>query len=76
LPILKHNNACGLAQENNYEAYVAALAQTHLLLVDVLIANTTIDATAIEINKLFCEVVIAPYDKEAITILEKRKQNY
>jgi phosphoribosylaminoimidazolecarboxamide formyltransferase/IMP cyclohydrolase len=40
--------------------------------------NTTIDvATAIEINKLFCEVVIAPkYDKEAITILRKRKQNH
>jgi phosphoribosylaminoimidazolecarboxamide formyltransferase/IMP cyclohydrolase len=29
---------------------------------------------ALEINKLFCEVVIAPkYDKEAITILEERK---
>jgi phosphoribosylaminoimidazolecarboxamide formyltransferase/IMP cyclohydrolase len=41
--------------------------------VDVLIANTTIDATALEINKLFCEVVIAPYDKEAITILEEKK---
>jgi AICAR transformylase/IMP cyclohydrolase PurH len=40
--------------------------------------NTTIDvATAIEINKLFCEVVIAPkYDKEAITILEEEKQNH
>jgi phosphoribosylaminoimidazolecarboxamide formyltransferase/IMP cyclohydrolase len=37
--------------------------------------QTTIDvATAIEINKLFCEVVIAPkYDKEAITILEEKK---
>jgi phosphoribosylaminoimidazolecarboxamide formyltransferase/IMP cyclohydrolase len=41
----------------------------------VLIANTTIDvATAIEINKLFCEVVIAPtYDAEAITILQEKK---
>jgi phosphoribosylaminoimidazolecarboxamide formyltransferase/IMP cyclohydrolase len=31
-------------------------------------------ATAIEINKLFCEVVIAPtYDAEAITILQEKK---
>jgi AICAR transformylase/IMP cyclohydrolase PurH len=41
----------------------------------VLIANTKIDvATAIEINKLFCEVVIAPeYDAEAIEILQQKK---
>jgi phosphoribosylaminoimidazolecarboxamide formyltransferase/IMP cyclohydrolase len=41
----------------------------------VLISNTKIDvATAQEINKLFCEVVIAPgYDDEAITILEEKK---
>jgi phosphoribosylaminoimidazolecarboxamide formyltransferase/IMP cyclohydrolase len=40
-----------------------------------LIANTKIDvATAIEINKLFCEVVIAPeYDAEAIEILQQKK---
>jgi phosphoribosylaminoimidazolecarboxamide formyltransferase/IMP cyclohydrolase len=31
-------------------------------------------ATATEINKLFCEVVIAPeYDAEAITILQEKK---
>jgi hypothetical protein len=31
-------------------------------------------ATAIEINKLFCEVVIAPeYDAEAIEILQQKK---
>jgi phosphoribosylaminoimidazolecarboxamide formyltransferase/IMP cyclohydrolase len=30
--------------------------------------------TAIEINKLFCEVVIAPeYDAEAIEILQQKK---
>jgi AICAR transformylase/IMP cyclohydrolase PurH len=27
---------------------------------EVLISNTTIDVTTAEINKLFCEVVIAP----------------
>jgi phosphoribosylaminoimidazolecarboxamide formyltransferase/IMP cyclohydrolase len=41
----------------------------------VLIANGKIDlATAEEINKLFCEVVIAPaYDQEAIDLLEEKK---
>ena len=41
----------------------------------MLIANTKIDvATATEINKLFCEVVIAPaFDAEAIAILEEKK---
>jgi phosphoribosylaminoimidazolecarboxamide formyltransferase/IMP cyclohydrolase len=44
----------------------------------VLIANTTIDvATAIEINKLFCEVVIAPkYDKEGLQFEEKKTESF
>jgi phosphoribosylaminoimidazolecarboxamide formyltransferase/IMP cyclohydrolase len=75
--ILKHNNACGLASRKTIsEAYVAALAcDPTSAFGGVLISNTTIDvATATEINKLFCEVVIAPkYDKEAITILEEKK---
>ena len=75
--ILKHNNACGLASRKTIsEAYVAALAcDPTSAFGGVLIANTKIDvATAIEINKLFCEVVIAPeYEKEAIAILEEKK---
>ncbi|MBU0940876.1 MAG: bifunctional phosphoribosylaminoimidazolecarboxamide formyltransferase/IMP cyclohydrolase [Bacteroidetes bacterium] len=75
--ILKHNNACGLASRDSIsEAYVAALAcDPTSAFGGVLIANTKIDvATALEINKLFCEVVIAPeYDKEALTILEEKK---
>jgi phosphoribosylaminoimidazolecarboxamide formyltransferase/IMP cyclohydrolase len=75
--ILKHNNACGLATRNSIsEAYVAALAcDPTSAFGGVLIANTKIDvATAIEINKLFCEVVIAPeYDTEAISILQQKK---
>jgi phosphoribosylaminoimidazolecarboxamide formyltransferase/IMP cyclohydrolase len=75
--ILKHNNACGLASRKTIsEAYVAALAcDPTSAFGGVLIANTIIDvATALEINKLFCEVVIAPeYEKEAITILEEKK---
>ena len=75
--ILKHNNACGLASRNTIsEAYNAALAcDPTSAFGGVLIANTKIDiATATEINKLFCEVVIAPgYDAEAISILQEKK---
>ncbi|WP_367756872.1 bifunctional phosphoribosylaminoimidazolecarboxamide formyltransferase/IMP cyclohydrolase [Flavobacterium sp. WC2430] len=75
--ILKHNNACGLASRNTIsEAYNAALAcDPTSAFGGVLIANTKIDvATATEINKLFCEVVIAPeYDADAISILQEKK---
>src|SRR5690606_16586035 len=66
--ILKHNNACGLATRNSLkEAYLDALAgDPTSAFGGVLIANTNLDkATAAEVNKLFCEVVIAPgYDSE------------
>ena len=75
--ILKHNNACGLASRKTIsEAYLAALAcDPTSAFGGVLISNTKIDvATATEINKLFCEVVIAPeYDAEAATILQEKK---
>ena len=75
--ILKHNNACGLASRTTIsEAYLAALAcDPTSAFGGVLISNTKIDvATASEINKLFCEVVIAPeYDAEAIAILQEKK---
>ena len=75
--ILKHNNACGLATRNTIlEAYNVALAcDPTSAFGGVLIANSTIDeATASEINKLFCEVVIAPnYDEKAIAILSEKK---
>ena len=75
--ILKHNNACGLATRSSMKAaYLDALAgDPTSAFGGVLIANGNIDlATAEEINKLFCEVVIAPsYDQEAIDILEEKK---
>ena len=75
--ILKHNNACGLAQRDSIEqAYIDALAGDSVSAFGgVLIANTTINkATAEEIHKLFCEVVIAPsYEQEAIEILKGKK---
>jgi phosphoribosylaminoimidazolecarboxamide formyltransferase/IMP cyclohydrolase len=75
--ILKHNNACGIAQRNSiYEAYIDALAGDPVSAFGgVLISNTEIDkATSEEINNLFCEVVIAPsYSDEALEILTKKK---
>ena len=75
--ILKHNNACGLATRKTIsEAYNVALAcDPTSAFGGVLIANTKIDVTtATEINKLFCEVVIAPaYDEAAIGILQEKK---
>lgn len=75
--ILKHNNACGLAQRNTVlEAYKDALAGDPVSAFGgILIANTSIDkATAEEIHNLFCEVVIAPkFDEDALEILTSKK---
>ncbi len=75
--ILKHNNTCGLAtRETIKQAYLDALAcDPTSAFGGVLIANSTIDeATATEINHLFCEVVIAPsYSGDAIAILSEKK---
>ena len=75
--ILKHNNACGLAQrETLHQAYVDALAGDPVSAFGgVLICNTEIDlATAEEIHKLFCEVVIAPsFSADALALLKGKK---
>lgn len=75
--ILKHNNACGLAQRDTVlEAYEAALAGDPVSAFGgILISNTEIDEDASkEINNLFCEVVIAPsFTEGAIEILSEKK---
>ena len=75
--VLKHNNACGLASRDTLlEAWTDALAGDPVSAFGgVLITNKTIDiATATEINKLFCEVVIAPgYSSDALTVLQEKK---
>jgi len=75
--ILKHNNACGLAQrETVLKAYKDALAGDPVSAFGgILITNTSLDKdTAEEINQLFCEVVIAPsFDDEALDILKSKK---
>ena len=75
--ILKHNNACGLASRNSLlSAYKDALAGDPVSAFGgVLISNKSIDVeTAEEINKLFCEVVIAPgFEESAIKLLKSKK---
>lgn len=75
--ILKHNNACGIAQRDTvHQAYVNALAGDPVSAFGgILISNSSIDKdTATEIHKLFCEVVIAPsFNKEAVEILSTKK---
>lgn len=75
--ILKHNNACGLAQRETIDqAYTDALAGDPISAFGgILIANTTVNLkTAEEIHKLFCEVVIAPaYEEEALKVLKGKK---
>lgn len=74
--ILKHTNTCGLASRNNiYDAYIAALECDNVSAFGgILIANKTINKPlAEEINKLFCEVVIAPdFEKEALEVLQSK----
>ena len=75
--ILKHNNACGIAQRSTvHHAYVDALAGDPVSAFGgILISNVEIDkATAEEIHNLFCEVVIAPsFSIEALDILKGKK---
>ncbi len=75
--ILKHNNACGLASRDVLkQAWTDALAADPLSAFGgVIITNEKIDAqTALEIDKIFYEVIIAPeYEQKALNILTKKK---
>ncbi|MCH9661457.1 MAG: bifunctional phosphoribosylaminoimidazolecarboxamide formyltransferase/IMP cyclohydrolase [Bacteroidetes bacterium] len=75
--ILKHNNACGIAQRATlHQAYTDALAGDPVSAFGgILISNTEVDkATSVEIHKLFCEVVIAPsFSEDALEILKGKK---
>jgi phosphoribosylaminoimidazolecarboxamide formyltransferase/IMP cyclohydrolase len=75
--ILKHNNPCGLAiRPTLKQAYLDTLAGDPVSAFGgILIANKEMDlATAVEVNELFCEVVIAPsYNAEALELLKSKK---
>ena len=74
--ILKHNNACGIASRTKLaDAWKDALAADPLSAFGgILITNVTLDEeTALEVNKLFFEVIIAPaYDAKALEILKSK----
>jgi len=75
--ILKHNNACGVASHQVLSnAWENALAGDPVSAYGgILISNRTIDLpTALEIDKLFFEVIIAPsYIPEALETLCRKK---
>jgi len=75
--ILKHTNACGIASRINlFDAWHDALACDPVSAFGgVLICNGEVDeATAIEINKLFFEVLIAPsYSAGAEKVITSKK---
>lgn len=75
--ILKHTNACGVAQAADlHAAYVNALACDPVSAFGgVIIVNQEVDlATAQELNKLFFEVLIAPsFAADALPVLQSKK---
>ncbi|MFQ3575839.1 MAG: bifunctional phosphoribosylaminoimidazolecarboxamide formyltransferase/IMP cyclohydrolase [Cytophagales bacterium] len=75
--ILKHNNACGVATDPILkEAYLKAFrADSTSAFGGVLITNREVDfATAIEMHKLFFEVLIAPsFEGSALELLKEKK---
>ncbi len=77
MAILKHNNACGIATADTVkEAYLKALSSDPISAFGgVIISTKGIDmAAAEELNKLFCEVIIAPsFDSDALELLKSKK---
>ncbi|MEI6696754.1 MAG: bifunctional phosphoribosylaminoimidazolecarboxamide formyltransferase/IMP cyclohydrolase [Bacteroidota bacterium] len=75
--IIKHNNACGLASRNKlFDAWKDALAADPISAFGgILICNRILDEeTAVEINKLFFEIIIAPnYENKSLEILKSKK---
>ncbi len=75
--IIKHTNVCGIASRPIVaDAWKDALAgDPESAFGGVLICNGTIDkATAVAINEIFFEVLIAPkYNDDALTVLKSKK---
>ncbi len=75
--IIKHTNVCGIAEATTVkESWDAALAgDPESAFGGVLVSNKTIDeATALAINEIFFEVLIAPhFTSEGLDILKSKK---
>jgi phosphoribosylaminoimidazolecarboxamide formyltransferase / IMP cyclohydrolase len=75
--VIKHNNACGLASRDTLkEAWLKALEGDPVSAFGgILITNRKVDnETALEVNKLFFEIILAPgYEDEALSVLKEKK---
>jgi phosphoribosylaminoimidazolecarboxamide formyltransferase/IMP cyclohydrolase len=75
--VIKHNNPCGVAHRSGaLHAWEAALAGDPVSAFGGIIAsNVSIDLeTALEIDKIFYEILVAPdYHPDALALLQKRK---
>jgi phosphoribosylaminoimidazolecarboxamide formyltransferase/IMP cyclohydrolase len=75
--VIKHNNACGLASRSTpIQAWKDALAADPVSAFGgIIITNKPVDSeTALEIDKLFFEVLIAPgFDNGALDTLKQKK---
>lgn len=74
---IKHTNPCGIGQgETIKEAYIKAYkCDTESIFGGIVALNRQVDEeTAIELNKIFLEIVIAPsFTEEAFEILKSKK---
>lgn len=72
----KHSNPCGVGSaENIYDAYIKAYnADPTSIFGGIVVSNREIDEKiAVEMNKIFLEVILAPsFTKEALDILTKK----
>lgn len=75
--IIKHNNPAGAAiGKNPFEAYIRALKCDPVSSFGgIVVFNKEVDyQTAVELNKIFLEIICAPsFTDEALTILKKKK---
>ncbi len=75
--IIKHNNACGMASRTKLaDAWNAALEGDPVSAFGgIIVTNSIVDTdAAIEINKIFFEIIIAPdYTHDALEILKQKK---
>jgi phosphoribosylaminoimidazolecarboxamide formyltransferase/IMP cyclohydrolase len=73
----KHANPCGVGSGSDvYEAYMRAYnSDPKSIFGGIIVANREVDeATALEINKIFIEIVVAPsYSEAALEVLKQKK---
>ena len=74
---IKHSTPCGVAIGNTgYESYMKAYeADPQSIFGGIVAVNYKVDkATALEMNKIFLEIVAAPdFDEDALEVLKKKK---